>query len=67
MMRNGFSREFIENVKDIFRIVYRSDLNTTQAVKKIGEDHPGMNESQIIIDFISKTKRGILKNFRSDD
>jgi UDP-N-acetylglucosamine acyltransferase len=67
MMRNGFSREFIENIKDIFRIVYRSDLNTTQAVKKIGEDHPGLNESQVIIDFISKTKRGILKNFRSDD
>ena len=67
LMRNGFSREFIENVKDIFRIVYRSDLNTTQAVKKIGEDHPGLNESQVIIDFISKTKRGILKNFRSDD
>jgi len=67
MMRNGFSREFIENIKDIFRIVYRSDLNTTQAVKKIGEDHPGLNESQVIIDFISKSKRGILKNFRSDD
>ncbi|HUU04517.1 MAG TPA: acyl-ACP--UDP-N-acetylglucosamine O-acyltransferase [Patescibacteria group bacterium] len=67
MMRNGFNRDFIENVKDIFRIIYRSDLNTTQAVKKIVEAHPGMNESQIIIDFIGKTKRGILKNFRSDD
>ncbi|MBU4268796.1 MAG: acyl-ACP--UDP-N-acetylglucosamine O-acyltransferase [Acidobacteria bacterium] len=67
MMRNGFNREFIENIKDIFHIVYRSDLNTTQAVKKIGEDHPGMNESQVIIDFISKSKRGILKNFRSDE
>lgn len=67
MMRNGFNREFIENVKDIFHIIYRSDLNTTQAVKKIHEDHPGMQESQVIVDFISKTKRGILKNFRSDD
>ncbi len=67
MMRNGFSREFIENVKDIFHIIYRSDLNTTQAVKQIGEAHPGSEESQVIIDFISKTKRGILKNFRSDE
>jgi UDP-N-acetylglucosamine acyltransferase len=66
LMRNGFNREFIENVKDIFRIIYRSDLNTTQAVKKINEVHPDMKESQVIIDFISKTKRGILKNFRSD-
>ncbi|MBN2398837.1 MAG: acyl-ACP--UDP-N-acetylglucosamine O-acyltransferase [Candidatus Aminicenantes bacterium] len=66
MMRNGFSREFIENIKDIFHIIYRSDLNTTQAVKKISEDHHGADESQVIIDFISKTKRGILKNFRQD-
>jgi UDP-N-acetylglucosamine acyltransferase len=66
MMRNGFNREFIENVKDIFRIIYRSDLNTTQAVKQISEDHPHSAESQVIIDFISKTKRGILKNFCQD-
>jgi len=66
MMRNGFSREFIENVKDIFRIIYSADLNTTQAVKKISADHPHREESQVIVDFISKTKRGVLKNFRQD-
>jgi UDP-N-acetylglucosamine acyltransferase len=66
MMRNGLSREFIDNVKDIFRIIYKSDLNTTQAVKQINADHPHCDESQVIIDFISKTKRGILKNFRQD-
>jgi UDP-N-acetylglucosamine acyltransferase len=67
MMRNGFNREYIENVKDIFRLIYHSDLNTTQAIQKIGESHPGSEESRVIIDFISKTKRGILKNFRSDE
>ena len=66
MMRNGYNREFIENIKDIFHIIYRSDLNTTQAVKQITDAHPHSAESQVIIDFISKTKRGILKNFRQD-
>jgi UDP-N-acetylglucosamine acyltransferase len=66
MMRNGFNREFIENVKDIFRIIYRSDLNTTQAVEQITAAHLNSAESKVIIDFISKTKRGILKNFRQD-
>lgn len=66
MMRTGFNREFIENVKDIFRIIYRADLNTTQAVEQIIADHPNSAESKVIIDFISKTKRGILKNFRQD-
>ena len=67
LMRNGFSREFIETVKDIFRIIYHSDLNTTQAVQKINAEHAGGEEARMIIDFISKTKRGILKNFRSDE
>jgi UDP-N-acetylglucosamine acyltransferase len=67
MMRNGLGREYVENVKDIFRIIYHSDLNTTQAVQRIGEQHAGGDEARVITDFISKTKRGILKNFRSDE
>jgi UDP-N-acetylglucosamine acyltransferase len=67
MMRTGHSREFIENVKDIYRILYHSDLNTTQAVLRIGEAHAGSEEARVISDFIAKTKRGILKNFRSDE
>jgi UDP-N-acetylglucosamine acyltransferase len=67
MMRNGLGREYVENVKDIFRIIYHSDLNTTQAVQRIGEQHAGSDEARVITDFISKTKRGILKNFRTDE
>ncbi len=67
LMRTGFSREFIENVKDIFRILYHSDLNTTQAVQRIGEQHGGSEEARVVTEFIARTKRGILKNFRADD
>lgn len=66
LMRTGFSREFIETVKDIFRILYHSDLNTTQAVQRIHELHGGSEEARVISEFIAKTKRGILKNFRAD-
>ena len=52
MMRNGLSRDFIENVKDIYRILYHSDLNTTQAILKIGEQHAGSEEARVITDFI---------------
>jgi UDP-N-acetylglucosamine acyltransferase len=64
MMRNGIGREFINNVKDIFNVLFRQDLNTTQAVEKIQRDYAGQEEANIIIDFISKTKRGLLKSFR---
>ncbi len=67
MMRNGINREFINNVKDIFFIIYRSNLNTTQAIEKLKEEFINSEESDIIIDFISQTKRGILKNFIFND
>jgi len=67
MMRNGINREFINNVKDIFHIIYRSNLNTTQAIEKLKDEFINSEESDIIIDFISQTKRGILKNFTFND
>ncbi len=66
MMRNGISREFIKNVKDIFKIIYRADLNTSQAVERLQSEYPASEEADTIIAFISKTKRGILKNYKFD-
>lgn len=67
MMRNGFSREYINNIKEIFNVVYRQNLNTTQALAKLQEEYAGMDEADVLIDFISQTKRGLLKNFRVGD
>jgi UDP-N-acetylglucosamine acyltransferase len=64
MMRNGISREFINNVKEIFNILLKQDLNTSQAMDKIIEMYPEFEESKIITEFINGTKRGIMKNFR---
>ena len=66
MMRNGFDRDFVDHVKDIYRIIFHSDLNLTQAIKKINEEFPESEEAAIIIGFIGKSKRGILKNFFPD-
>ncbi|MBN1197051.1 MAG: acyl-ACP--UDP-N-acetylglucosamine O-acyltransferase [Candidatus Aminicenantes bacterium] len=63
MMRNGISREFITTVKDIFRIIFRSDLNTSQALDRIRQTYPDSEEMRVIADFIQRTRRGILKNF----
>ncbi len=65
MMRNGISREFITNIKHIFDVLVKQNLNTTQAVEKLKEEYKDMEEAAIIAEFIGKTKRGILKNFKS--
>jgi len=66
MMRNGISRKFINDIKKIFNVLYRQNLNTTQAVEKLRQEYADYEGVDIIIDFISGTKRGILKNFRSN-
>ncbi|MCK4835005.1 MAG: acyl-ACP--UDP-N-acetylglucosamine O-acyltransferase [Candidatus Aminicenantes bacterium] len=64
MMRNGIDREFINRIKEVFNIIFKSGLNTTQAIDKLKKDFKNSEEAKIVIDFITKTKRGIFKNFK---
>jgi UDP-N-acetylglucosamine acyltransferase len=64
MMRNGISRDFINKVKQMFHTIFQSGLNTSQAVEQIKNEFKDSEESLVLIDFISKTKRGIFKNFK---
>ncbi|MCK5058389.1 MAG: acyl-ACP--UDP-N-acetylglucosamine O-acyltransferase [Candidatus Aminicenantes bacterium] len=66
MMRNGISRKYINDIKQIFNVLYRQNLNTTQVVEKLRREYADYEGVDIIIDFIAGTKRGILKNFRSN-
>ncbi len=64
MMRNGFKSDFIQRVKELFEIIFYSDLNTTQALEYINESYKDSEEAKILLEFIKKSKRGLLKNFR---
>lgn len=61
LRRNGFSKERIENIKNAFRILFRSNLNTKQAVDKLKEEFYENEDIEKIITFINKSKRGIVK------
>ena len=58
--RKGFSSEQIGSIKKSFRLLLQSKLNTTQAVEAIRRDLSSP-EAQIVIDFIEKSDRGIVK------
>ncbi|HJT82170.1 MAG TPA: acyl-ACP--UDP-N-acetylglucosamine O-acyltransferase [Chthoniobacterales bacterium] len=60
MERKGISPETIKLVKEVFRIVYRSKLNTGQALEAIRKDLPPTPEITSIIDFIESSERGII-------
>ena len=61
LRRRGFSRERISALKEIFKIIFYSDLNTTQAIEKIRTIVPPHEDNEEIIKFIQTSRRGIIK------
>lgn len=64
MRRRGYTNEQINNVQDIFRIIYNSGLNVTEAMDKIMTDCPATAERDEIIVFIRNSGRGIIRGMK---
>ena len=61
LRRKGFSRIRVNAIKGMFKILFYSDLNTSQALDRIKEEFPAGEDRDEIINFISESKRGIIK------
>ena len=59
--RAGFSEEVVRTIKEAYRIIYRSKLNLQQAMEQLQEQLPDIFERQVLLEFISGSKRGIIK------
>jgi UDP-N-acetylglucosamine acyltransferase len=59
--RRGFGKEAVEALQTAFRILTRSQLNTTQAIERIEAEVPACPEIQELIDFIRASERGVIK------
>jgi UDP-N-acetylglucosamine acyltransferase len=59
--RNGFPREVRRDLKEAFRLLYRSDLNVTQAVASIRERAFAAAEVGSLLDFVVSSERGIVR------
>jgi len=66
LRRAKVSGESIRALKEAYRLLYGSDLNTAQAVAQIRKMPPA-NELDILIKFIESSKRGICKPKMSDE
>jgi len=61
LRRRGFSRERIKAIKEMFKIIFYSDLNTTQALDRIKEEFSPGEDRDEILDFMSSSRRGYHK------
>jgi UDP-N-acetylglucosamine acyltransferase len=59
--RKGFAAENLKPIKEAFRLIYRSKLNTRQAIEAMRKDLPQNEEIREIVEFIEKSKRGIIR------
>jgi UDP-N-acetylglucosamine acyltransferase len=59
--RNGFDREARARVKELYKITYRSKLNTTQALEEIDRSVDESEERNHFVEFVRQSARGIAK------
>jgi UDP-N-acetylglucosamine acyltransferase len=63
LRRRGFSAEAIGGIQEIYRIIFQSGLNTTEALAQVEATIPASAERDQILDFIRLSTRGILKGY----
>jgi UDP-N-acetylglucosamine acyltransferase len=61
MERKGVPPETVKLIKEAFRIIYRSKYNTRQALEAIRKELPATEEITLLINFIEKSERGIIR------
>jgi UDP-N-acetylglucosamine acyltransferase len=62
LRRAGLDLPTRKQVKEAYRILYRSGLNVPQAVERLEAEFPGVAPVQELITFIRKSVRGICRH-----
>jgi UDP-N-acetylglucosamine acyltransferase len=63
LRRRGFSEPSIELLSIAYRLLYRSNLNVSQAVARIKAEVELSSEVQQVLSFIERSKRGIIPGY----
>ena len=61
LKREGFSREKIDGLKRAYQIIWRDHHLLNEAVKRVQEEIEPFEELDMLIDFITSSKRGVVR------
>lgn len=61
LRRRGFSSELIENIHNTYRLLYQRGKLREECLQEIREMVPMSPEIEYILDFVTSSKRGIIK------
>jgi UDP-N-acetylglucosamine acyltransferase len=60
LRRRGFSNDTINQLKEVYRLIYRSEFNISQALEQIQSGFEPTREIQEVVSFIRGSARGIV-------
>ncbi len=63
LRRRNFTSETIRDIQEIYRYLYLSGLNNSDAVERIEAELPATKERDEIIMFVRNSKRGIIRGY----
>ncbi len=63
LRRHGFSNEKINEIQEIYRTIYQSGYNFTDAINKIEKEFEETPEMRFIVDFVKNSPRGIVRGY----
>lgn len=61
LKRKGFSDETLKNLKEAFRLIFRSNMLLKDAIEKVTNELGHDENVKIMLEFISKSERGIAR------
>lgn len=63
LRRRNFSNEQISEIQEIYRYLYQSGLNNSDAIERIEAELPATKERDEILMFVKNSPRGIIKGY----
>ena len=63
LRRRSYSNEQINEIQEIYRYLYQSELNNSDAVERIEAELPATKERDEIVLFVKNSPRGIIKGY----
>jgi UDP-N-acetylglucosamine acyltransferase len=60
LARRGFTRETVAALKEAYRLLLQSRLNTTEALARLEAEGPRVPEVQTLVEFVRSSPRGVI-------
>lgn len=63
LCRHAYSNEKINEIQEIYRVIYQSGFNFSDAINKIESEFEETPEMRLIVDFVKGSPRGIVRGY----